>query len=68
MSTMEKVIGIAVILVISIVFQDRAAFGRAYIIGRALWGGSNTNFYGAMSTLHKLETDKKRPWALVSLH
>lgn len=36
MSTMEKVIGIAVILVISIVFQDRAAFGRAYIIGRAV--------------------------------
>ena len=49
-------------------YADWAAFGRAYIIGRALWGGKNLNLYDAMSTVNKLKKDKKSPWALVSLH
>jgi len=49
-------------------YADWAAFSRAYIIGRALWGGKNLNLYDAMRTVNKLKKDKKSPWALVSLH
>lgn len=49
-------------------YADWAAFGRSYIIGRALWGGNNLNLHDAISTLKKLKNDKKSPWALVSLH
>lgn len=48
-------------------YTDWADFGRAYIIGRAMWGGKNMNLYGAMSTLKKLKTSKKSPWALAPL-
>lgn len=49
-------------------YRDWADFGRAYIIGRALWGGDNINLYGAMSTVEKLKKDPKSPWALAALH
>lgn len=49
-------------------YADWAAFGSAYITGRALWGGKNLNLYEAIGTLEKLKQDKKSPWALVSLH
>lgn len=49
-------------------YADWAAFSRAYIIGRALWGGQNLNFYDAIRTVNKLKNDKKSPWMLVSLH
>lgn len=48
-------------------YADWAEFGRAYIIGRALWGGENMNLYDAMSTLTKLKEDKKSPWAMAPL-
>lgn len=49
-------------------YEDWDAFGRAYIIGRAMWGGKNLNLYNAISTVKRLKEDKKSPWALVSLH
>lgn len=49
-------------------YADWADFGRAYIVGRALWGGDNINLYGAMSTLEQLKKDSKSPWALAALH
>ena len=49
-------------------YADWAAFGKAYIIGRALWGGKNMNLYGAIDTVNSLKKDKKSPWALASLH
>ncbi len=52
----------------SLHYADWADFGKAYIIGRALWGGKNLNLYDAMKTVNKLKKDKKSPWALVSLH
>lgn len=49
-------------------YADWVAFSRSYIIGRALWGGKNLNFYDAISTVNKLKKDRKSPWTLVSLH
>lgn len=52
----------------SSLYADWEAFGRAYIIGRALWSGKNLNLYGAMRTVKELKEDKKSPWVLAALH
>lgn len=49
-------------------YADWASFGKAYIIGRSLWGGKNMNLYDAMTTLKKLKEDSKSPWSLAALH
>lgn len=49
-------------------YSEWADFAKAYIIGRALWGGENMNFYDAIRTINKLKNDKKSPWVLVPLH
>lgn len=51
----------------SSIYADWAAFGRAYIVGRALWGGINLNFYDAIRTVKKLMKHKKSPWNLALL-
>lgn len=49
-------------------YADWAAFGRGYIIGRAMWGGENMNLYVAVGVVKKLKTSKKSPWILAPLH
>lgn len=49
-------------------YPDWASFGRAYVIGRAIWGGKNLNLYETINIVKSLKEDSKSPWALIALH
>jgi hypothetical protein len=48
-------------------YTDWASFGRAYIIGRAMWGGENVSLSVMMDTYEELLKNPKSPWMLASL-
>ncbi len=49
-------------------YSDWSEFARAYVIGRAVWGGENNNLYVTIDNVKKLKEDPKSPWALASLN
>ncbi len=49
-------------------YSDWNEFAKAYIVGRALWGGENISLYNTVDTIKKLKKDKASPWLLASLH
>lgn len=49
-------------------YADWAAFGKAYVICRAIWGGNEMNLYATMRNLKSLKEDKNSPWMLAPLH
>ncbi len=48
-------------------YSDWSEFARAYVIGRAVWGGENNNLYVTIDNVKKLKQDPKSPWVLASL-
>ncbi len=42
-------------------------FGKAYVIGRAIWGGENINMYTTMTTYESLKDHKDSPWKMAPL-
>ena len=51
----------------AVCYRDWSDFGKAYVIGRAMWGGENLNQSVTMDTVQKLQKDAKSPWLLVPL-
>ncbi len=49
-------------------YSDWSEFARAYVIGRAIWGGENNNLYVTINNITKLKEDPKSPWLLASLN
>jgi len=48
-------------------YADWASFGKAYIIGRAMWGGEGLSLSVMMDTVKKLLKNAKSPWMLAPL-
>ncbi|WP_310601779.1 DUF1266 domain-containing protein [Anaerosporobacter sp.] len=48
-------------------YEDWAEFGKAYVIGRAIWGGKNLNLNVTMRTVETMKKDKASPWGIVGL-
>lgn len=48
-------------------YTDWASFGKAYIIGRAMWGGEGLSLSVMMDTVKELLKNAKSPWMLAPL-
>jgi hypothetical protein len=48
-------------------YADWASFGKAYIIGRAMWGGEGVSLSVMMDTVKELHKNPKSPWLLAPL-
>jgi hypothetical protein len=48
-------------------YADWASFGKAYIIGRAMWGGEGLSLSVMMDTVKELQKNVKSPWVLAPL-
>lgn len=48
-------------------YNDWGAFGKAYVIGRAIWGGKNLNLTVTMDNVELLQKHANSPWLLASL-
>jgi len=44
-----------------------AAFGNAYVVGRAMWGGDDDSFDNMMDTVENLLRDEESPWKRMPL-
>ena len=49
-------------------YADWTAFGKSYVVGRAMWGGPGMQLTNTIDIVEKLHKDEESPWKQLKLH